>query len=166
MDLVIVMNQKAGIYYINCNNYVITMFVINCFIFIREVRNRYSWLFIQSLSCPVLPVLSCQSCPVLSCPVLSCPVLSCPVLSCPVLSCPGLPVLSCPVLSCLVLSCLVLSCLVLSCLVLSCLVLSCLVLSCLVLSCLAAKICPTSFPLIYVLYTLPEELNLAIFTTL
>ena len=156
MDLVIVMNQKAGIYYINCNNYVITMFVINCFIFIREVRNRYSWLFIQSLSCPVLPVLSCQSCPVLSCPVLACQ--SCPVLSC--------PVLSCLVLSCLVLSCLVLSCLVLSCLVLSCLVLSCLVLSCLVLSCLAAKICPTSFPLIYVLYTLPEELNLAIFTTL
>ena len=68
MDLVIVMNQKAGIYYINCNTYVITMFVINCFIFIREVRNRYSWLFIQSLS---------QICPVLSCLVLSCLVLSC-----------------------------------------------------------------------------------------
>ena len=77
------------------------MFVINCFIFIREVRNRYSLV------------------PVLSCPVLSCPVLSCPVLSCPVLSC---PVLSCPVLSC------------------------------------SKGICPISFPLIYVLYTLPEEL--------
>ena len=97
------------------------MFVINCFIFIREVRNRY--ILVPVLSCPVL------SCPVLSCPVLSCPVLSCPVLSCPVLSC---PVLSCPVLSCPVLSCPVLSC--------------------------SKGICPISFPLIYVLYTLPEEL--------